>query len=357
MNGNRNYRRDNRKRFNNRPMERRDRLPPKVYGKDVKDIDLTKMKKVNVEAIERSKFNNMLVKKLNYYNKSGTYCTISGGLLSIFTLTPSKALIDCNYIRLKVTKGEDEKRQECITRICVLNPERLELCRLTVEKINEGKCFGRKSFVTSHEFWVVTNGTLSCEDKKTEFKIGLFNYNMPNGFTDQEFDVNPNKQKAESLRNLYEKMKAGIISSPTVPKPGNIIFHTLFSGEVSIDIQTIMGESIKGTVKGYNLPPGGTPSLNVWISENKLKVIPLYMVESMITNDYKIIDVMRRRTLSLLMNGHIVIPHEGNRTIYDYCKSAFKGKEQAISIDGNVIPRDFADTHDMEIDKIIKETK
>jgi hypothetical protein len=76
MSGNRNdrrdNRRDNRRRFDNkRPFERREKLPPKVYGKDVKDIDLTKMKKVNVEAIERSKFNNMLVKKLSYYNKSG----------------------------------------------------------------------------------------------------------------------------------------------------------------------------------------------------------------------------------------------------------------------------------------------
>lgn len=347
-----------RRRTNKRPIERRVRTPPRVYGRDVKDIDISKMKKITIEAIERSKYNNMLVRKLAYYNKSGMFCTINEGLLSIFTLTPSKPLIDCDHIRLKVTKGpEDDKKQENITRICVMNHDQPEICRLTNEKIKDGKCFGKKSYVSSHEFWVVTNGTILCENEKTKFKVGFFNCNIPNGYTDQEFEVNPDKQKAESLRDLYEKMKVGIISSPTIPKPGNLIFHTLLSGEVDVNIQTILGELIIGKIKGYNLTPGGTPSLNVLISENILKVIPLYIIESMIANDYKINDILRRRALAMLMNGHIVIPHAGNNTIYDYCKAAFKGKEQAIGMDGNIVPRDMVDRHDMEIDKIIKETK
>lgn len=346
---------DNR-RNDGRNMDRRYNRPPRIHGKDVEALDLTKVKRINAEALARSVFNNMIVDKLEFSNPSGNYCTVSGNQLLLYTLTPSKPLIDCPYISLKVTHEITmDKHGDYITRLCTFNkkPGETDMCYLTIDKIASGLCVGKKTYLSSHEFWIVTGGHIQIDEEDREFKIGFFNKNA-NSFLKEEFRENPDNDKAKVLWNLYNAMKTGIIKSPTIPKPGNNLFHTLFSGIVDIDIETITGEKIKGVIKGYELTPGGSPSLNVWISQEKLRVVPLYTIAVMIINKYDIPDMLSRRTVELITNGHVVVPHRANNTIYDYCKSYKRFKDQEIKLDGNISPYEQLDKHDMELTKIIR---
>lgn len=337
-------------------MDRMYNKPPRIHGKDVEQIDLTKIKTVNEEAVKRSVYNNMVVDRLEFSSPSGRYCCVAGNQLLLYTLTPSKPLIDCRYISLKVTHDIlADKHGDYITRLCTFNknPGETDMCYITIEKIAKGLCVGKKTYLSSHEFWIINKGHIKIDEEEKEFNIIFLNKNA-NSFLKEEFRENPDKDKAKVLWNLYNAIRTGVVKSPTIPKPGNTIFYTLFSGIVDVDIETIAGEKIKGTIKGYELTPGGSPSLNVWISDEKLRVVPLYTIAVMIINKYDLPDMLSRRILELTINGHIAIPHKGNNSIYDYCNSYKKLKDQEIKLDGNIHPFEQFDKHDMEVSKIIR---
>lgn len=344
------------RRNNRRSIDRRYSKPPRIRGKEVETVDLTNVKHINEDAISRSVYNNMIVDRLEFADPSGRYCSVAGSQLLLYTLTPSKPLIDCPYISLKVTHDITmDKRGDCITRLCTFNkePGETNMCYITIDKIANGLCVGKKTYLSSHEFWIITGGHIQIDDDDREFKIGFFNKNI-NSFLKEEFRENPDVDKAKVLWNLYNAMKSGTVKSPTVPKPGNTLFYTLFSGIIDVDIETITGDNIKGTVKGYELTPGGSPSLNVWVTQEKLRVVPLYTIAVLIVNKYDIPDMLSRRAIELTIRGHIVIPHRGNNSIYDYCKSYKRFKDQEIKLDGNIVPYEQLDKHDMEVSKIVR---
>lgn len=348
---------DDRNRRRNFRDNRRDfRKPRRPYGKDTEDIDLTKIKMVNEDAIKRSEYHNNIVDRLEFSTPSGKYCTVSGHQLLLYTLMPSKPLIDCQYIRLEVAYEDAEKKKGCIIRLCGFNKtpkDPLEICQVTIEKIAKGMCVGRKTHVASHEFWVVTGGHMQIDEVGKEFKIIFVNKNA-NALIKEELRLASDPLKAKSLFNLYNAIKTGSVKLPSIPKPGNILFHTLFSGIVNVDIETITGETFKGVVKGYELTPGGSPSLNTWITEEKLRVVPLYTIATMLVEKYQINDMMRRRTLELTLKGHIVIPHPATNSIFDSCKRYMKPKDQEIKLDGTITPFDNLDKHDTELSNVIR---
>lgn len=328
-------------------------------GKDSVEIDLTKVKMVNEDAIKRSEYHNKIVDKIEFISPSGRFCFVSGNQLLYFTLTPTKPLIDCHYIKLVKTvetiDNAKNKNDIYFIRACSLNKKEGEIfdnCHMTNQKIADKKCVGKKFQTSSLEFWIITNGFIQDEDNEKEFKIGFFN-KIANGFIKEEFRDNGDNLKTKSLYNLYNAIKTGSIKVISIPKPGNTLFHTIFSGIVKIDIETITGDNLKGTVKGYEFSPGGYPSLNIYI-EDKLRIVPLYIIATMIIEKYEVNDILSRRAIELTMKGHIVIPHRGNNVIYDYCNRYKTDKDQEIKLDGTMIPFNQFDKHDIEIKNIIR---
>lgn len=357
---------DNRNYRNNRRNDTRIR---KNFGrgKDSVEIDMTKVKHVNEDAIKRSEQNNKIVDNIVLSSPSGRYITLGGNQSMYFTLMPTKPLIDCKYIRLLETVEirDDAKNKKNIiyVRGCTLGKKYDEIpgiCSLSNEKIAEKKCFGNKFQGASIEFLVVTGGFIQIDDIEKEFKVAFLNKN--NTFLKEEFRDNLDTLKNKSLWNLYNAIKSGNVKTWTVPKPGNTLFHTMFSGEVDVEIETITGDIIKGVVKGYEFTPGGHPSLNLIMKEQgqdgqvqeKPRVVPLYTISVMLIYKYKTDDILSKRAIDLTLKGHIVIPHRGNNTIYDYCKRSKSEKEQEIKLDGTILPFDQLDKHDLEIKSIIK---
>lgn len=346
-------------RNNNRKKNYKQNNNPIRYGINTVEIDQKKIKTVNEEAIKRSEFNNKIVDKMVFYSRTGKYCTISGNQLLYFTLTPTSPLIDCPHIRLKMTYGGENNKEPCTTRLCNLNNKdnggNLEICQMSIQKIADGKCIGKKFQGASIEFWIITNGYMEEDDNKREVKIVFLNKNLQfeNG---GEFRDNKDPIKSKGLWNLYNSIKTGNVKVTSIPKPGNILFHTLFSGIVDVDIETITGEELKGTVKGYEFTPGGHPSLNLWIGD-KLRIIPLYTISVMVVKKYDLNDILSRRVVELTLNGHIVIPHRMNNKIYDYCKRNKMDKDQEITLDGMIKPLETLDKHDIELQKLIMGTK
>lgn len=361
---NRNYRRNDRR--NNR---RNDRGVRKSFGRgrDSVEIDMTKVKHVNEDAIKRSEQNNKIIDNIVLSSPSGRYITLSGNQSMYFTLMPTKPLIDCKYIRLleSVETRDDARNRKNIiyVRGCISGKKDREIpdiCHLSNEKIAEKKCFGNKFQGASVEFLVVTGGSIQIDDIEREFKVIFLNKN--NTFSKEEFRDNPDPLKNKSLWNLYNAIKSGNVKVWTIPKPGNTLFHTMFSGDVGLEIETINGDILKGIVKGYEFTPGGHISLNLVMKEQgqdgqmqeKLRVLPLYTVSIMLIYEYKTDDILSKRAIDLTLRGHIVIPHRGNNTIYDYCKRSKSEKEQEIKLDGTILPFDQLDKHDLEIKNIVK---
>lgn len=325
-------------------------------------FDAKKIKTVNAEALMQSQINNKVVEKMNVATPGGKRLEITGNQLNLFTLTPRKPLIDCPYVQLKVTYEDITKKfGECITRVCTKG-ETLEMCQMSTWKLESGECIGRKTPITSLGFHIVTNAFVKDVDtgnEGEEFKFVMLN-KITNVFTNLTLRDNKDVEKSTSLWNLYNAIKAGTVQTPSIPKPGNLLFYTLFSGEVTVTIETITGEEIKGVVKSYDLPTGHVPSLNVYVegeNGNVLRVVSLYMVSTLIVHRYTIPDVLSRRAFELGTKGHIVIPHKGNNTIYDYCNRHKTDKDQEVRMDGNVIPYDALSKHDIELTKAIRTIK
>lgn len=352
---------------NPRRDRRNDRTIRKNFAKDSVEIDMTKIKTVNEDAIKRSEQHNKSVDSLVFSSPSGRYIALGGNKSMYFTLMPTKPLIDCKYIRLLETvetrDSASNRKNITYVRGCTFGKtdgEIPDVCHLSNERILEKKCFGNKFQTTSIEFLVITSGFIQIDDVGREFKCAFINKN--NMFSKEEFRDNSDPLKNKSLWNLYNAIKSGSVKTWTIPKPGNTLFHTMFAGEVKVEIETISGNIIDGVVNGYEFTPGGYPSLNLTIKENgengqiqeKLWVIPLYMVSVMTIYDYKTDNLLSKRAIELTLKGHIVIPHRGNNMIYDYCKRSKSEKEQVIKLDGTILPYDQLDKHDIEIKSIIK---
>jgi hypothetical protein len=147
-----------------------------------------------------------------------------------------------------------------------------------------------------------------------------------------------------------------------LPKPGNdVIFHTLFCGDVECEIETIGREILKGTVKGYHNPTGGVPSLFLWTGDGnnrELHETLLDNISMIIVNKYVLKERIRRWAMEMILKGHVVIVHPiGSKvepnTIFDYCKSKKLGRQQIIRNDGMIEPEDKFDEHDKELRSII----
>ncbi len=352
------FKNPNPRRNDRKPGGRRPKYGRDTYNSDKLKTEKEKSKTVNAEAIERSKLNNKIISKMLFSSPSGKYIELQDNLSIYFTLTPSKPLIDCKYIRLLETvETKDElsnKRNTYFTRGCMYNKKEGEIpepCIISNEKINSGGCVGNKFQSSSIEFLIASGGTQNIDGFEKEFKIMFVNKKLE--FIKLEFIDNPDPLKNNALFTLYNDVKGGVIKTPTIPKPGNTLFHTLFSGEVDVEIETLTGDSVSGTVKGYEFTPGGHPSLNVWSGET-LRIVPLYNVGIINVKDYKNNDVLSKRAIDLTLLGHIVIPHRGNNTIYDYCKRNKNGKEQDIKLDSTMIPFDQHDKHDVEVKAIMR---
>lgn len=325
-------------------------------GRDTSHIDPKKIKSINAEALMQSKNNNKVVEKMEIATPGGNRLELSANQLNLFTLTPRKPLIDCPYVQLKPSYEDVvTKAGECITRICTRG-ESPVMCQMSTEKLASGECIGRKTPITSLEFYIVTNTFIKNNGNEgEEFKLAMFN-KITNVFMNIALVDSTDLEKNTSLWNLYNAIKAGNVQTPSVPKPGNLLFYTLFSGEVSVTIETITGEIIEGTVKNYDLPTGHVPSLNVYIGDT-LRVVSLYMISTIFVHKYSIPDMLSRRAFELGIRGHIVIPHKGNNTIYDYCNRHKSGKDQEIRMDGNVIPFDILNKHDVELTQLVRTIK
>lgn len=329
----------------------KDNKSKKDFKKNVK-----KYKTVGEDALNRSIYNNMVVKKMDFQSPSGKYCSVIGKQLLLYTLTPGRPLIDCQYILPKMTKGVlGNREQEYTLRLCMYNKKQEEnpdVCDISDDKIATHRCVGKKSKMGAMEFWIVTNGNITVDGDTQQFKIGFFN-KIQNEYFNPEFLENPDKNKAKNLFELYNDIRSGKVLTESIPKPGNILFHTLFSGIVDVDIETITQDKLKGTIKGYDNPTGGIPLL--FMNEG-LRPIPLYTIGTMIINNYLISDLMRRRTLEIIMRGHIALPHPDGHLIFDYCKSRKLGRQQKIKLDGSIEPPiDLFDDHDKELLSIVRE--
>lgn len=319
-------------------------------------IDPKKIKSINAEALMQSKINNKVVEKMEVATPGGNRLELSGNQLNLFTLTPRKPLIDCPYVQLKPSYEDMvTKSGECITRICTKG-ESPVMCQMSTEKVASGECIGRKTPITSLEFYIVTNAFVKNNDNEgEEFKFAMFN-KITNIFTNITLIDHSDPEKNISLWNLYNAIKAGTVQTHSIPKPGNLLFYTLFSGEVNVTIETITGEVIEGTVKNYDLPTGHVPSFNIYVDDT-LRVVSLYMVSTLIVHKYSIPDMLSRRAFELGTRGHVVIPHKGNNTIYDYCRRYKTDKDQEIRMDGNIIPFDILSKHDTELTQMVRTIK
>ncbi len=324
-------------------------------GRDT-SVDPKKIKSVNAEALMQSQINNKVVEKMEIATPGGNRLEVSGNQLNLFTLTPRKPLIDCPYVQLKPSYEDAvTKDGECITRICTKGDTTV-MCQMSTEKVASGECIGRKTPITSLEFYIVTNAFVKNNDNEgEEFKYVMFN-KITNIFTNIALKDHSDPDKNTSLWNLYNAIKAGTVQTPSIPKPGNLLFYTLFSGEVSVTIETITGEVIKGVVKNYDLPTGHVPSLNVYV-DNTLRIVSLYMVSTLVVHKYSIPDMLSRRAFELGIRGHVVIPHKQNNSIFDFCARHKSGKDQEIRMDGNVIPFDILSKHDVELTQLVRTIK
>jgi len=342
---------------NRENRDRRDIGNFRGRGRDTSfPLDPKKIKSINAEALMQSKTNNKVVEKMEVATPSGNRLNVSGNQLNLFTLTPRKPLIDCPYVQLKPSYEDVvSKSGECITRICTRGDTPV-MCQMTTEKVASGECIGRKTPITSLEFYIITNAFIgNNENEGREFKFAMFN-KITNIFTNITLRDNSDPEKNMSLWNLYNAIKAGTVQTHSIPKPGNLLFYTLFSGEVSVTIETITGEVIEGMVKNYDLPTGHVPSLNVYIGDT-LRIVSLYMISTLVVHKYSIPDILGRRAFELGIRGHIVIPHKGNNTIYDYCARYKSSKDQEIRMDGNVIPFDVLSKHDVELTQAVRTIK
>jgi len=374
--------------------------------KKIKNVDFAGI-------IPRTINNNKIVEHLTFKNPLGESTTINGGLLQYFTLTPSKPLIDCKYLRMlqtiesyelieKVERNEFVERVEIIDsknkdtikpgmverkevlrvteklmggdkiikkknvsyiRGCIYGKKDGEVpepCVLTNEKIAEKRCMGNSFTGSSLEFYVISNGLMEKDTFDEEKPFRILYVNKQWKLLESLFKDNSDIIKRDSLFNFYNAMKDGRLKMKSKVNPGNTLFHTLFSGEVDVEIETLSGgDKLKGTVKGYELTPGGHPSLNVWTGEGenkRLRFVPLYMIGTMEIIKYKLDDLLSKRAVEMTLKGHIVIPHRGNNCIYDYCKTGYTGEEQEIKLNGTIYPNND-DNHDMELRKIISEIK
>lgn len=336
----RDFRRDDRKNY------RRDR----PYERGI-EFERKKMKDIRPEALERSKFNNMVVDKLGFHDRD-KYITVTGKQLNLYTLMPSRPILTCPYTKLGMTYTDPkDKRTFFQMRMCLLDQSIPTVCRMTTEKKEIGKCFGVYTKGSSLDFWVVSNGTIDNGKVKKPFKTAFFNKNLK--LDKEEFSINPDIEKANSLKKLYEAMRNGSKYLATIPKPGNLLFHTLFSGDVKLIAVTTTGEDISGIVKGYENVPGGQPSLKLYIGpdDKKLRMLPLYMVGYMIVEDFSV-DLLAKRCIQLMTNGHIIIPHRGNNTILDICRSD-RQYDMIIHNNGDIVPFDHNNRHDYEVRDII----
>ena len=264
--------------------------------------------------------------------------------------------IDVNNI-INSSNGEINKKEVYYIRGCTYNKKEGEIpdiCNIGNKRIQEQKCVGNKFQTSSIEFWIVTKGVLHFNDTKREFHIMMIN-KTSNMFETIELRNNPNNDKASCLWNLYNGMKSGRVKISELPKPGNTLFYTVFSGDVGVEIETITGKSLKGTVKKYELTPGGHPSLNFYDEKDngKLMVIPLYMISTMIITKCNTDDIFSKKAVELTMNGHIVIPHRDNYMIIDYCNRPKLDKDQLIQLDGSMTPFNQFDKHDTEVKNIM----
>lgn len=324
-------------------------------GRDT-SVDPKKIKSINAEALMQSKTNNKVVEKMEIATPSGNRLDVTGNQLNLFTLTPRKPLIDCPYIQLKPSYEDIvSKSGECITRICTKG-DTLVMCQMSTEKVASGECIGRKTPITSLEFYIVTNAFIRNNGNEgEEFKFAMFN-KITNIFTNITLRDNSDPEKNMSLWNLYNAIKAGTVQTHSIPKPGNLLFYTLFSGEVSVTIETITGEVIEGVVKNYDLPTGHVPSLNVYVGDT-LRIVSLYMISTLVVRKFSIPDILGRRAFELGTRGHIVIPHKQNNAIFDFCARYKSGKDQEIRLDGNVIPFDVLNKHDVELTQLVRTIK
>lgn len=330
----------------------------RVRGRDSTSyIDTKKIKTVNAEALMQSQMNNKVVERMEIATPGGNRLDVSANQLNLFTLTPRKPLIDCPYVQLKVSyENANTKTGEYITRVCTKG-EKLVVCQMSTEKLISGECIGRKTPITGLAFHVVTNVFIKTNDNEgEEFKFAMFN-KITNIFTNITLRDSSDPEKAKSLWNLYNAIKAGTVQTPSIPKPGNLLFYTLFSGEVHVTIETITGEIIKGIVKNYDLPTGHVPSLNIEVGDT-MRVVSLYIVSILIVHKYSIPDVLSRRAFELLLRGHIVIPHKSNNVIYDYCRRYRMDKDQEIKMDGNIGGSyDILNKHDIELTQLVRTIK
>lgn len=321
-------------------------------------IDPKKIKSINAEALMQSQMNNKVVEKMEIATPGGNMLEVVGNQLNLFTLTPRKPLIDCPYVQLKPSyENAETKEGECITRVCTKD-EKPSMCQMSTEKLASGECIGRKTPITSLEFHIVTGAFVKKNnDEGEEFRFCMFN-KITNVFTNISLKDNNDPIKNTSLWNLYNSIKAGNIGIVSVPKPGNLLFYTLFSGEVVVEIETITGETLKGTVKRYDLPTGHVPSLFLHVKgedgKETLRIVSLYLISTLVVYRYKILDVLKRRAFELGLRGHIVISHSGNNTVYDYCNRHMTDKDQQIRLDGNVIPYDPLNKHDIELTQLVR---
>lgn len=357
--------------YNKNRRDNRERDRGYGRGRDTSvPFDPKTIKSINAAAFMQSEINNKVVAKMDIATPGGNRIEVSGNQLNLFTLTPRKPLIDCPYVQLRPSYEDAvNKTEECITRVCTKD-DSLVMCQMTTEKVASGECIGRKTPITSLEFYIVTNAFVKNNgDEGEEIKFTMFN-KITNVFTNIILTDSSDPEKAKSLWNLYNAIKAGNVRTPSIPKPGNLLFYTLFSGEVSVKIETITGEIIEGIVKNYDLPTGHVPSLNIYVKQqdsvgsvgdknsvgdgDKLRVVSLYMISTIIVNKYSIPDMLGRRAFELGIRGHIVIPHKGNNSIYDYCHSHIDGKDQEIRLDGNVIPFDILNKHDVELTQLVR---
>jgi hypothetical protein len=322
-----------------------------------KNINISRerrIKEVKPEALERSQFNNMVVDEIVFHDKEKNI-KIKGKQLNLYTLMPSRPILNCPYIKLGMTYTDPkDKRTFFQIRMCLLDSTIPTVCRMTTERKNKGRCFGNYVKGSSIDFWIVSNGVIDDGIEKHSFKVAFLNKNKLK-FDKEEFSVNPNIEKANSLKNLYQALKSGTKYLETIPKPGNLIFHTLFSGMVMLKAVNLMGEGISGIAKGYENVPGGQPSLKVWINETKEVMLPLYMIGYMIIDNYDV-DQLAKRSLKLMMNGHIIIPHRGNNTILDICRSDRKN-DMIIMMSGDINPFDPNNNHDLDVRNILSQNE
>ena len=358
----------------------------KKFGKDKKSFrkdkytehnikDLEEKKKrpkiPNEEAIQRSIIHGRQLNKMEFVSPTGRSCLVKDGMLTYFTLTPSRPLLICQYVITDMTEGfPGERRDRCNMRHCTLGrgpadikERKLEICHITDEKINAGRCFAKRSKMSAIDFWVVTNGSMTIDGVTREFPVAFFN-KLRNDFIGSVVSSdNPNINKVGILRSVYDAARTGRINTPILPKPGNDgLFHTLFSGNVECEIETFGREILKGTVEGYHNPTGGIPSLFLWENIDggrKLSETILDTISMIIVNKYEMKERTRRWAMEMILKGHIIIVHPvGSKvepnTIFDYCKSNKLGRQQIIHNDGKIELEDKFDEHDKELRNIIE---